>query len=65
MLLNPRKGQKVQVWYAKKKVGWMTPHHGKIGTVVIPVRSRPRNHIIDIDGELVSVPCGNLRIPKP
>ena len=59
MIASPRIGQVVQVWYAKKRAHW--PLHGKTGTVVIASRGRPRNHGVMANGELVVVPCGNLR----
>ncbi len=71
MLVNPPVGFITQIWYAKEKVGFMTPHHGKFCVVVIPIRSRPRNHIVvtvggdDYFPEMISVPCGNLRKPPP
>jgi hypothetical protein len=37
------------------------PHHGKTGTVLMPGKGKPRNHLIDIRGIRVAVPCGNLR----
>lgn len=60
MLLNPRIGQRVQVWY-RAGVRDHVPLHGKIGTVVIRSKGRPRNHGIEIDGMIYVVPCGNLR----
>ncbi len=63
MMLNPRIGQRVQLWYAKK---WhsVTPHHGKMGTVTVASRGRPRNHGVKLaDGTRLVVPCGNLRKP--
>jgi hypothetical protein len=70
MLLNPRIGQLVQIWYGEKARSVM-PYHGQVGRVVIRCRRRgkhlrngPRNHAVEIDGRLVVVPCGNLRIPN-
>jgi hypothetical protein len=37
------------------------PHHGKTGTVLTAGKGKPRNHLIDIRGTRVAVPCGNLR----
>jgi hypothetical protein len=59
MLLNPRLGQQVQVWY-RAELRWM-PYHGRIGTVVAAGRGKPRNHLLEIDGQRVVVPCGNVR----
>lgn len=59
MMLNPRKGQRVQCWY-NKKFCHLYELHGKIGTVVIPSRGKPRNHGVMIDGRFHVVPCGNL-----
>ena len=60
MLLNPRVGSTVQVWYAKHYCAAM-PLHGKTGVVRIAGRAKPRNHGIEIDGTLYCVPCGNCR----
>jgi hypothetical protein len=65
MILDPRKGDRVQVWYGKKSRGQM-PLHGQLGTVLIPCRGKPRNHGVLVDGEeiLRAIPCGNLREPR-
>jgi hypothetical protein len=60
MRTNPRPGTMVQVWYRKSMAALM-PHHGKFGRVLATGRGTPRNHVIEIDGEPVVVPCGNLR----
>jgi len=67
MLLSPRIGQLVQIWYGQETRTAM-PFHGQVGRVVIRCRRRgkhlrngPRNHAVEIDGRLVVVPCGNLR----
>ncbi len=60
MMLNPRIGQRVQVWYRAGLREGM-PLHGKIGTVEIRGRGRPRNHRILIEGTPQIIPCGNLR----
>ena len=72
MMLNPRLGQRVQVWYKCRSM----PLHGKVGTVTVAcrgtprkcrvmifgkLRGGPRNHGVTIDGQLYVVPCGNLR----
>jgi len=70
MISSPRKGQTVQIWYRTTPFPnglpapstWM-PWHGKIGTVEIVCKGRPRNHGVLIDGTLVGVPAGNLREP--
>jgi hypothetical protein len=62
VLVNPKLGSKVQVWY-RAGLREIMPHHGKIGTVSVVCRGRPRNHGVLLDGVIVSVPCGNLRRP--
>jgi len=57
MLANPKLGQIVLIWYADKSM----PYHGKYGRIVIVSKGKPRNHGVDVDGEIVIVPCGNLR----
>lgn len=69
MMSRPQVGKSVQFWYAKKVRDWR-PLHGRIGIVAFVCTSRggkrggPRNHMVLIDGVLVSVPAGNLR-PAP
>lgn len=63
MISNPKPGQQVQLWYAKK-AAHLWPLHGRIGVVRIVGKGKPRNHGIEIDGQTVIVPCGNLREPK-
>lgn len=73
MLMNPRVGQRVQVWYRERMRDGM-PYHAHHGSVVVAARPRrriagvrqtgPINHGIELDdgpGALVVVPCGNLR----
>ena len=59
MLANPRLGQRVQLWYAKRYAHTM-PLHGKVGTVVIVGKGKPRNHGVKVDGVTYCVPCGNM-----
>ena len=47
------------MWYRTTLRDYM-PLHGKIGKVVRVSRGRPRNHVIEIDGEEYAVPFGNL-----
>lgn len=65
MIIDPRKGQRVQCWYGKKSRDFM-PLHGRCGVVVVSGRGRPRNHGVVLDGEdcMRAIPCGNLREPK-
>lgn len=61
MMANPKKGQLVQVHYGKRYAHTM-PYHGKIGRVVVVCKARRcRNHGVEIDGEMIVIPCGNLR----
>lgn len=60
MISNPRLGQRVRLHYAAKKRA-VHPHHGKLGTVFVAGKGKPRNHGIELDdGTRVVVPCGNL-----
>ncbi|MFP4141490.1 MAG: hypothetical protein ACLFVH_13195 [Phycisphaerae bacterium] len=71
MLSHPRIGQRVQVWYAvkpRRKGGIakadLMPLHGQFGVVrVVATGPGPRNHGVEIGGELYVVPRGNLRRP--
>lgn len=60
MMLNPRIGQRVRVHYRKSWATFM-PWHGRTGIVRIACRKgRPRNHGVEIDGQMIVIPCGNL-----
>lgn len=59
MLANPRLGTQVQIWY-NKRIAPVMPLHGKIGTVVIVSKGRPRNHGVLVDGQMYVIPCGNI-----
>ncbi len=65
MIVHPKLGQRVVVWYRASVRDFM-PHHGKIGTVVIVAKGRgPRNHGVRFDdGISTVVPCGNIRPPQ-
>lgn len=60
MICAPRVGQVVQLWYGAKSRAGM-PLHGRLGTVVVSGRGKPRNHGVEIDGVRHVVPCGNVR----
>lgn len=64
MLANPCRGDRVRLCYAKKKqalVPLWNELNGCAGTVVIPGRRTPRNHMVKLDdGRRFVVPCGNL-----
>jgi hypothetical protein len=65
VLLNPRRGQEVLVWYRAGLRDTM-PYHGRRGTVAVVSRGKPRNHGVLIDGGMVVIPCGNLmRVEGP
>lgn len=59
MLLSPRVGEMVRVWYRRSLRGLML-YHGRVGRVLVSGRGKPRNHLVRIGGEGVVVPCGNL-----
>jgi len=63
MLANPRQGQIVRIRYRKALRDYM-PLHDTIGIVRIVSRGRPRNHGVEIGGELYVVPCGQLNKEK-
>lgn len=75
MIVNPRRGMIVQIWY-NKRIAPEMPLHGKIGVVEIVCRPRlsspvqlitgvrrrgPRNHGVLVGGKIYAVPCGNIR----
>lgn len=60
MIANPRVGQSVTVWY-RKTLAASRPLHGKVGTVAVASRGKPRNHGVVIDGTFHVIPCGNLK----
>ena len=60
MLVNPQKGQPVELRY-REKLRALFEHHGKRGVVEIAGRGKPRNHLIRLEsGERIVVPCGHL-----
>lgn len=59
MLSNPKPGQAVLIWYGKQTRDVMLLH-GRIGTVVHPGKGSQRNHLVEVDGAVHVVPCGNL-----
>lgn len=60
MILSPRVGRSVQVWYRAGLREHM-PLHGRVGVVRVSSRGKPRNHGVEIDGRMYVVPCGNIR----
>lgn len=63
MIVHPRIGQSVQVWYRASMAAIM-PHHARVGHVAVASKGPgPRNHGVMIEGRSVVVPCGNLRKP--
>ncbi len=64
MIWSPKPGQRVQLWYRQSAAGAM-PHHGQSGNVMCVGSGRgPRNAAVRLDGEVVVVPRGNLRVPR-
>ena len=63
MMANPRLGQRVRVHYGRRYAHTM-PLHGKVGTVVVVSKGKPRNHGVEIDGLMYVIPCGNLNKVK-
>jgi hypothetical protein len=59
MMLNPRIGQRVRIHYRASLRAIML-FHGRIGTVRIVGKGRPRNHGIEVDGVMTVIPAGNL-----
>lgn len=59
MLVHPRIGTDVVVWYRAGMREHM-PFHARMGKVVIRGKGKPRNHGVEIDGQMIVVPCGNL-----
>ena len=60
MIFHPRPGQRVRIHYAKRSASIM-PYHGKAGVVrIVCSGPGPRNVGVEIDGQTVVVPRGNL-----
>jgi len=60
MIRQPRKGQRVRIHYAKRYASIM-PYHGKEGVVTaVSGGPGPINAEVEINGEKVIVPRGNL-----
>ncbi len=64
MISCPKLGQVVQVWY-RASIARVAPLHGRIGTVVVSSRGKPRNHGVEVEGRVYVVTCGNLRPAPP
>lgn len=63
MLLNPRIGQLITIWYRKSNRD--LPYHGQKGQVIITSKGKPRNHLVCTEkGIKIVVPCGNLQAIK-
>lgn len=68
MIFRPYSGQQVRIWYATKprRAGGIVPAsfmplHNRSGVVrIVSHGPGPHNHGIEVDGEVVAVPCGNL-----
>lgn len=61
MLCYPRPGQIVRIHYGKQWRRDKMPFHDRTGVVRICARRPgPLNHGIEIDGEIIVIPCGNL-----
>lgn len=65
MISNPRPGQAVRVRYSVKRWRTVPRWQDAVGRVVVPSRGRPRNHLVEIAGELIVIPAGNLMVPLP
>ena len=59
MMANPQRGERVRIHYRESCAHF--PLQGKIGVVVIVGKGKPRNHVVEVEGTLYSVPCGNLQ----
>ena len=60
MIFHPRLGRHVRLHYARHAAASM-PHHGKVGVVrIVSVGPGPRNVGVEIDGQLIVLPRGNL-----
>ncbi len=65
MIFQPRVGQSVRIHYARQWARLM-PYHGLTGVVRIVARGPgPRNVGVQIGGQMVVVPRGNLIATEP
>lgn len=63
MIFRPRIGEAVRLHYAKRAAPFM-PYHGMTGVVRLASRGPgPRNVAVELEGNLVIVPSGNLIRP--
>lgn len=60
MLTNPRIGQSAEIRYGPRLRPSMVHLHGRRGIVIVRSTGRPRNHLVQVDGNGYVVPCGNL-----
>jgi len=70
MICNPRHGQIVRIRYAPSRRRFALRFHDAVGNVIVVSRRStkecpdgPRNHLVNVDGVLVVVPCGQLIPP--
>jgi len=60
VIFHPRFGQRVRVHYARHVAATM-PYHGKVGVVRVASQGPgPRNVGVELAGQLVVIPRGNL-----
>ncbi len=60
MIFHPKVGQRVRIHYARAWAQFM-PYHGQTGVVRIVARGPgPRNVAVQLGGQMVVVPRGNL-----
>jgi len=60
MIFGPKIGDPVRVHY-RASMARIMPLHGQRGVIRIVCRGPgPRNHGVEIDGQVYSVPMGNL-----
>lgn len=64
MISTPKIGQQVRIHYNARIAGLM-PLHGKVGTITVSSRGKPRNPEVEIEGLRYCVPCGNLVKAEP
>jgi len=65
VIFHPQPGQHVRIHYNRRSAAAM-PHHGRTGVVRIAGRGPgPRNVGVEIGGQIVVVPRGNLVAVEP
>ena len=60
MLTNPKAGTEARIWY-REEMRQLMPFHGQVCTIKGAGYGKPRNHVVEVEGVRIVLPCGNLK----